>query len=172
MAQGTNVPPLLSAAAASATSHASAHAAATVTGMVQPGSFDSPSQTTAGAPTTTNMSASSVVPPPRAKEFWDKISTRTGRSYEEVRLHAYKYFIKLHTLVKDPSILAPAPSSVTWDDEEDRMFERLLAENPTLEAQRWEKIAEKLPNKTADDVRKHFELLLSDVVKIECGITT
>ncbi|CAI5491704.1 unnamed protein product [Closterium sp. Naga37s-1] len=63
----------------------------------------------------------------------------------------------------------------TWTAAEDKLFETLLVDmdaSPDAAAAddaRWEAIAAKLPGKTADEVRRHYEVLEEDIRGIESG---
>jgi hypothetical protein len=57
-----------------------------------------------------------------------------------------------------------------WTAEENKQFERALAQIDRNAPDRWEKVAELLPMKTADDVRNHYHDLENDVGFIEAGL--
>ncbi|ERN00693.1 transcription factor SRM1 [Amborella trichopoda] len=56
-----------------------------------------------------------------------------------------------------------------WSREEEKTFERGLAEYSEDTIHRWEKIAQTLPGKTVEEVKKHYDLLIEDVNSIESG---
>lgn len=60
-------------------------------------------------------------------------------------------------------------SSSSWTREEDKKFENALVTYPEDSSDRWEKIAAKLPGKTAEEIRLHYEILVDDVNRIESG---
>ncbi|KAL3838173.1 hypothetical protein ACJIZ3_022764 [Penstemon smallii] len=67
------------------------------------------------------------------------------------------------------------PEYVTWSREEDKIFENslvtiLLIDDRDDDIDRWQKVADLLPGKTADDVKLHYQLLLCDVEDIESGL--
>ncbi|KAH7854510.1 hypothetical protein Vadar_014642 [Vaccinium darrowii] len=56
-----------------------------------------------------------------------------------------------------------------WTKYEDKEFERALVVFPEEIADRWEKIAERIPGKSAGEVRAHYEALVQDVYEIDSG---
>ncbi|KAF3646946.1 Protein RADIALIS-like 6 [Capsicum annuum] len=60
-------------------------------------------------------------------------------------------------------------SSSIWSREQDKAFENALATYPEDSADRWEKIATDVPEKTLEEVKHHYDLLLEDVSRIESG---
>ncbi|PSR92951.1 Transcription factor DIVARICATA like [Actinidia chinensis var. chinensis] len=56
-----------------------------------------------------------------------------------------------------------------WTRFEDKVFEHALVVFPEEMADRWEKIADRLPGKSAVEVRAHFEALVDDVLEIDSG---
>lgn len=104
------------------------------------------------------------------------IGTRTK---EEVKLHAHKYFLKLQgaELSESGEVStgggvdgSPAGSSggVTWTAYENAIFESSIAELDDG-CDRWEIVAQFLAQKTAADVRRHYQRLLYDIARIEAG---
>ncbi|XP_027111292.1 transcription factor DIVARICATA [Coffea eugenioides] len=63
----------------------------------------------------------------------------------------------------------PHPPVVTWTKYEDKLFEQALVGFPEDLPNRWQKIADRVPGKTAEDVRVHYEALVHDVGEIEAG---
>lgn len=61
-------------------------------------------------------------------------------------------------------------STSSWSRHEDKMFESGLARYGEETFDRWEKIAELLPQKTAKDVEQHYQILLADVADIDAGL--
>lgn len=57
-----------------------------------------------------------------------------------------------------------------WSLRQNKVFENALALYDKETPDRWEKVAAKLPGKTAIDVRKHYEDLVDDVTCIEDGL--
>ncbi|KAL3814150.1 hypothetical protein ACJIZ3_015418 [Penstemon smallii] len=62
-------------------------------------------------------------------------------------------------------------SSISWTREEDKLFENALAQFTEDTPDRWQKVAEAVGGgKTAEDVKKHYEILLEDIQKIEADL--
>ncbi|XP_073020716.1 transcription factor DIVARICATA-like [Primulina eburnea] len=60
--------------------------------------------------------------------------------------------------------------SVAWDWREDKIFENCLVEIPDYVENRWQLIAQRIPGKSAEDVRVHYEVLLFDLGQIHAGM--
>jgi len=60
-------------------------------------------------------------------------------------------------------------SGSVWTLEQNKRFENALADFDKDTPDRWDKVAARLPGKTATDVRKHYEDLVDDVTCIEAG---
>lgn len=60
-------------------------------------------------------------------------------------------------------------SGSVWTIQQNKIFENALADFDKDTPDRWEKVAARLPGKTATDVRKHYEDLVEDVTCIEAG---
>lgn len=61
-------------------------------------------------------------------------------------------------------------SSVVWSREEEKAFENAIALHWVEDSeQQWEKFASMVPNKTIDELKQHYHLLLDDVAAIEAG---
>ncbi|CAA2970634.1 transcription factor DIVARICATA-like [Olea europaea subsp. europaea] len=59
---------------------------------------------------------------------------------------------------------------VLWSRQDDKIFEKALVDfADEMEEHRWHKIADRLPEKTPNDVRAHYEALLHDVYEIDSG---
>ena len=104
------------------------------------------------------------------------IGTRTK---EEVKLHAHKYFLKLQgaELSESGAVVAVgdgggagagAGATVTWSAYENAIFESSIAELDDG-CDRWEIVAQFLEEKSAADVRRHYQRLLYDIARIEAG---
>ncbi|KAJ1436255.1 SANT/Myb domain [Sesbania bispinosa] len=61
----------------------------------------------------------------------------------------------------------PQPSQ--WTRYQDKLFERALLTVSDDQPDRWEKIAEQVPGKSAAEVRNHYEALVHDVYEIDSG---
>ncbi|CAA6655106.1 unnamed protein product [Spirodela intermedia] len=60
--------------------------------------------------------------------------------------------------------------AVQWTHEENKQFENALAVFDERTPDRWQKVASMIPGKTADDVRRHYQVLENDVSHIEAGL--
>lgn len=58
-----------------------------------------------------------------------------------------------------------------WTREQDKAFEHALVTYPDEDDEdRFEKIAEKVPGKSVEEIKHHYELLLEDLERIESGL--
>ena len=64
---------------------------------------------------------------------------------------------------------AAVAAESTWTRYEDKLFEDALVMFPDDVIGRWQKIAEAVPNKTAEQVRAHYEVLVHDLLQIDSG---
>ncbi|CAI8605163.1 unnamed protein product [Vicia faba] len=62
-----------------------------------------------------------------------------------------------------------ASHQTQWTRDHDKLFERALLIVPEDLPNRWEKIAEQVPGKSAAEVRDHYEALVHDVLEIDSG---
>ncbi|MED6204107.1 hypothetical protein PIB30_006175 [Stylosanthes scabra] len=61
-------------------------------------------------------------------------------------------------------------SSTTWTAKENKVFEKALAKFDKDTADRWQNVAKAVGgNKSADEVKRHYEILLEDLRHIESG---
>ncbi|PRQ56589.1 putative transcription factor MYB/SANT family [Rosa chinensis] len=60
-------------------------------------------------------------------------------------------------------------SSARWTRPEDKLFEQALVRFSDDLPDRWERIAEMVPGKSAEEVLEHYETLVHDVVEIDSG---
>lgn len=60
-------------------------------------------------------------------------------------------------------------TSCEWSREQNKAFERALAIHSEDDVNRWEKIAADVPEKTLEEIKHHYELLVEDIHKIESG---
>ena len=108
---------------------------------------------------------------------WQKIARHVGtRTYNEIKLHAHKYFIKLQqaTRARQASGMVDdeLPADINdgnWTFTEDLIFENGLARYDETTSNRWEVISKLIPGKTGEDVRKRYQKLLYDIARIESG---
>jgi len=56
-----------------------------------------------------------------------------------------------------------------WTRDHDKLFERALLLVPEDLPDRWEKIAEQVPGKSAAEIRDHYEALVHDILEIDSG---
>eukprot|EP00500_Bicosoecida_sp_ms1_P014562 CAMPEP_0203817364 /NCGR_PEP_ID=MMETSP0115-20131106/24819_1 /ASSEMBLY_ACC=CAM_ASM_000227 /TAXON_ID=33651 /ORGANISM="Bicosoecid sp, Strain ms1" /LENGTH=202 /DNA_ID=CAMNT_0050726293 /DNA_START=193 /DNA_END=798 /DNA_ORIENTATION=- len=107
---------------------------------------------------------------------WELMADHVGpsRTAEEVREHAYKYFLKLQAESQSKDLVEGGTASLddgTWTVEQDAAFEMALAQFDEDEEHRWDRVAELVPGKTTRDVRTRYQKLLYDVARIEAGET-
>ncbi|XP_021278735.1 transcription factor DIVARICATA-like [Herrania umbratica] len=75
----------------------------------------------------------------------------------------------------NPFLTQPQPQPSTqvltshWTRFEDKLFEQALVMLPEGIPDRWQKIAERVPGKSAKEVKEHYEMLLYDVYEIDAG---
>ncbi|MED6219538.1 hypothetical protein PIB30_036596 [Stylosanthes scabra] len=61
-------------------------------------------------------------------------------------------------------------STTTWTAKENKLFEKALAKFDKDTADRWQNVAKAVGgNKSADEVKRHYEILLEDLRHIESG---
>ncbi|KAK1321638.1 Protein RADIALIS-like 6 [Acorus calamus] len=58
-------------------------------------------------------------------------------------------------------------SSSTWSREENKRFERALAVYDKDTADRWHNVAKAVRGKSVEDVKRHYDILLEDLRRIE-----
>lgn len=64
---------------------------------------------------------------------------------------------------------AAVAAESTWTRYEDKLFEDALVMFPDDVIGRWQKIADAVPGKTAEQVRAHYEVLVHDLLQIDSG---
>ncbi|KAK3030715.1 hypothetical protein RJ639_037212, partial [Escallonia herrerae] len=69
----------------------------------------------------------------------------------------------------DSSASAPPPSQPAWTRLEDKLFEQALVMFPEEVSGRWQRIADRLPGKSAQEVKAHYDALVHDVSEIDAG---
>ncbi|XP_070035662.1 protein RADIALIS-like 3 [Nicotiana tomentosiformis] len=64
-----------------------------------------------------------------------------------------------------------ASTSVVWSREEERAFESAIAMQHSIEdsKEQWQKIALIVPNKTIEELKQHYQLLVDDVTATDAG---
>ncbi|KAJ3700683.1 hypothetical protein LUZ61_004388 [Rhynchospora tenuis] len=65
-----------------------------------------------------------------------------------------------------------APGLGNWTREENKLFEKALACFEEDGPERWQRVAEAIPGKTAREVMAHYRDLVADVTQIEAGLVT
>ncbi|KAL5981771.1 hypothetical protein ACLOJK_015835 [Asimina triloba] len=58
----------------------------------------------------------------------------------------------------------------SWTLKQNKDFERAIAIFDEGTPERWEKVASMVAGKTPEDVRRHYNRLLHDLKRIECGL--
>ncbi|KAF5208266.1 Radialis-like [Thalictrum thalictroides] len=61
-------------------------------------------------------------------------------------------------------------SSSTWTPKQNKMFEKALALYDKDTPDRWHNVAKAVGGKTAEDVKRHYDLLIEDLKHIESGL--
>lgn len=76
-----------------------------------------------------------------------------------------------HTWTNDDLLLLQSELMMddTWTKEDELFFQSALVMVPEDMEGRWEKIAERVPGKTAEDVLAYYDALVCDVNEIESG---
>ncbi|KZV53373.1 myb family transcription factor family protein [Dorcoceras hygrometricum] len=59
--------------------------------------------------------------------------------------------------------------SSDWTAKENKAFEQALAVYDRDTPDRWENVAKAVPGRTAEEVKRHYEILVEDVKSIESG---
>lgn len=65
-------------------------------------------------------------------------------------------------------------SATAWSKEEEKAFENAIAmhwvgDGEEESEEKWEKIASNVPSKSMEELKKHYEMLVEDVLAIEAG---
>ncbi|XP_023766098.1 transcription factor SRM1 [Lactuca sativa] len=62
-------------------------------------------------------------------------------------------------------------SNSIWSREQDKAFENALVDYPDEDDEnRWEKIAGDVPGKSVEEIKRHYEMLMEDLDRIESGL--
>uniref|UniRef100_A0A7N2M1Y0 Uncharacterized protein n=3 Tax=Quercus lobata TaxID=97700 RepID=A0A7N2M1Y0_QUELO len=67
------------------------------------------------------------------------------------------------------SLSSSRSSSSSWTTKENKKFEKALAEYDKDTPDRWQKVAKAVGGKSAEEVKRHYEILIEDVQHIESG---
>ncbi|XP_062000779.1 protein RADIALIS-like 3 isoform X2 [Rosa rugosa] len=65
--------------------------------------------------------------------------------------------------------LSSRSSSSSWTPKQNKQFEKALALYDKDTPDRWQKVARAVGGKSAEEVKRHYEILLEDVKHIESG---
>lgn len=105
------------------------------------------------------------------KNVWAEIANHVRtRTPEEVKAHSQYYLMSLQS--RNPDVVVSSTAGVwmsAWSPQENEIFEKALAQFEEGDPDRWLRIAELLPNKSASEVQQWYELLLGDMLEIERG---
>jgi len=90
---------------------------------------------------------------------FDALAAQLGWELEEVQLYAYQYFVSL--CESDQDSPDQASNGRAWTTQESALFDTLMARyyepEESSETQAWaQRVAERLPGRTATDVRHRF----------------
>ncbi|KAK7341479.1 hypothetical protein VNO80_24409 [Phaseolus coccineus] len=67
------------------------------------------------------------------------------------------------------SINKQKPSDSSWTPKQNKLFERALAKYDKDTPDRWQNVATAVGDKSPDEVKRHYEILLEDLRHIESG---
>ncbi|KAA8536096.1 hypothetical protein F0562_028574 [Nyssa sinensis] len=67
------------------------------------------------------------------------------------------------------SPLSSRRSGSSWTPHQNKLFEKALAQFDKDTADRWQNIARAVGGKSAEEVKRHYEILLEDLRRIESG---
>ncbi|CAN6909216.1 unnamed protein product [Brassica oleracea] len=63
--------------------------------------------------------------------------------------------------------MASSSMSSSWTSKQNKMFERALAVYDKDTPDRWQNVAKAVGNKSAEEVKRHYDILVEDLVNIE-----
>lgn len=92
------------------------------------------------------------------------------RTFNEIKLHAHKYFIKLqqatqassspvNPLKEDPDIMLPNGESSSWTFTEVLIFENALSRP---DGKKWEEVCQLLPSKSSEEIKSRYQQYIKD----------
>ncbi|XP_050267477.1 protein RADIALIS-like 3 [Quercus robur] len=67
------------------------------------------------------------------------------------------------------SSLNSSRGSNSWTPKQNKQFERALALYDKDTPERWQNVAKAVGGKSAEEVRRHYEILIQDLINIEAG---
>ncbi|KAL6959790.1 hypothetical protein U1Q18_039944 [Sarracenia purpurea var. burkii] len=96
-------------------------------------------------------------------------------AFGDYDLVSEEFFNSSGPLLSPSSLLSlplssPQLMNTEWTFEEDKVFENAIAEFDVTSVDFLEKIGSKIPGKTLDQIKEHYEALIVDVEKIELGV--
>ncbi|KMZ59425.1 MYB transcription factor [Zostera marina] len=63
-------------------------------------------------------------------------------------------------------------STKSWTQKQNKLFERALAVYDKETSDRWQNIARAVGDKSVEEVKQHYDLLIEDVKRIESGMVS
>ncbi|CAH8391043.1 unnamed protein product [Eruca vesicaria subsp. sativa] len=63
--------------------------------------------------------------------------------------------------------MASSSMSSSWTSKQNKMFERALAVYDKDTPDRWQNVAKAVGNKSAEEVKRHYDILVEDLMNIE-----
>lgn len=63
--------------------------------------------------------------------------------------------------------MASSSMSSSWTSKQNKMFERALAVYDKDTPDRWQNVAKAVGNKSAEEVKRHYDILVEDIENIE-----
>lgn len=76
---------------------------------------------------------------------------------------------RLSSLMASSSINKQKPSDSSWTPKQNKLFEKALAKYDKDTPDRWQNVATAVGDKSPDEVKRHYEILLEDLRHIESG---
>ncbi|XP_028797009.1 protein RADIALIS-like 3 [Neltuma alba] len=67
------------------------------------------------------------------------------------------------------SSLSKKASDSSWTPKQNKLFEKALAKYDKDTPDRWQNVAKAVGGKSAEEVKRHYEILLEDLRQIESG---
>jgi hypothetical protein len=68
------------------------------------------------------------------------------------------------------SLSSSRGSNSSWTPKQNKQFERALALYDKDTPDRWQNVAKAVAGKSAEEVRRHYEILVQDLINIESGL--
>ena len=70
---------------------------------------------------------------------------------------------------KESDSMSSSCSSSSWTPKQNKLFEKALAVYDRDTPDRWQKVARAVGGKSAEEVKRHYEVLIEDLRHIESG---